>query len=481
MFKKLFKNKIRVIFWLILATLVAWLLYMAIIPNGKINYSNNFAEGSKFIRKLTPVERVLPVAENMQKIIGDPVYFSLWTPRRFTEAKLFLKYRIPSEVELNTIEAGVLVDNIVWRYELKPVENKIIDQLSLVWDVISEDDLMLMQREKNYNSIDEFFNNLPVREKIAIYNTNINEDYILPDYIKGIGQVIDYPLRGNYEFYTYIDNEDLEFDFTYYDLNKNKDSDGISLNLYYANKIIADEVILDDGNTNDNGIESSEKIINFKKVNLPTGAYKIEWKAKDDIITEKIVTAQSKLAFINNIRLYNAEKTNIKIFTDSQVIKAKTINPGSLQIIKAGSEELEISETYKQYSKTIENIGQAEIILEKDGIFLAGNGNFSFSADSLFNPEFKKVAPELDILKQGVDFVLAKYKTPEEKDGWRQAQIDFDLNNVYRESGKYSFLISVPGLMADDEIDDYIEIDEIRVELRGKTLWEKIREKISNF
>ncbi len=57
-------------------------------------------------------------------------------------------------------------------------------------------------------------------------------------------------------------------------------------------------------------------------------------------------------------------------------------------------------------------------------------------------------------------------------------RVEFDLRGAYREDGKYTFLISAPGLNPNDALDDYLEIEEIKVELKGKTLIEKIREVI---
>ncbi|MCG2700957.1 hypothetical protein L6267_02200, partial [Candidatus Parcubacteria bacterium] len=208
--------KIRILFWGILFGFVCWLLYMAIAPSGKISYvRRDFGISppnyNYFISKLTPEDRVelvqgtkLPIGSLVpQKITGDPVYFSLRTLRKFDKAKLTLKYK--NENALPIIEAGILADSVVWRYDLQPVENKIIDQLSLAWDVIMEGEAILLQREKKYNSIDEFLNNMPDNKEIALYNYNLAQKYLLPDYEKSNENLIlDCALRGAYQFYVYI-------------------------------------------------------------------------------------------------------------------------------------------------------------------------------------------------------------------------------------------------------------------------------------
>jgi len=60
---------------------------------------------------------------------------------------------------------------------------------------------------------------------------------------------------------------------------------------------------------------------------------------------------------------------------------------------------------------------------------------------------------------------LAKYESPQEEDGWKINSAEFNLDQAYQEKGKYSFLISIPGLKADDDINDGLEIGDIRVDL----------------
>ncbi|MCX6796691.1 MAG: hypothetical protein NTW06_04320, partial [Candidatus Falkowbacteria bacterium] len=163
--------KFRIILWSLLGLVVLWLLYMGIVPSGKITYDTDFKNDNFFIKKLTPAERVDEIKRNVppslfqsfgeasQKIIGDPVYFSLRTPRRFNSANIEIKYKNNSELPI--IETGVLVDKIVWRYNTKPIENRVIDQLSVKWNMIKSGETIFLQREKKYKSVEEFLKNLP--------------------------------------------------------------------------------------------------------------------------------------------------------------------------------------------------------------------------------------------------------------------------------------------------------------------------------
>jgi len=531
---KAWQIKLRIFLWVVLAGVVGWLLYMAVVPSGRISYVYDFSEPNYFIGKLTPKERIkgaeplrfaaanrsgsAPSASAV--IIGDPVYFSLRTPRRFDKATLTLKYRRPKETKspigdlvsvvsavethsnasLPVIEAGILVDKTIWRYDLKPIDNKIIDQLSLAWDVTEEDGVMLLQREKKYDSIDGFLNNLPPRNEIALYNYDLKTNFVLKDYAPAkTSSEMNYPLRGSWQFYTYVKNEDLDFVFEFSDLNKNKDSDDINLYLYYNNQVIDSRRLDDNGESENSGELIGRGKLKFKLANLPEGAYKIELRANDDIITKNIITKQKKLAFMNKLWLADGGNSGIVLYTDSREIRAQTINPGSLQTIKAGDGELVMDETYKQFKMNVslrdnkDNTGVAagaklsfnEITLEKDDVILAGDGVFSFGEDSLINPKIKKVDANLNVDADGINYVLANYRIPRNggepalsrSNGWKVARAEFDLTKAYSEDNKYGFLISIPGLSADDEVDDYVEIKEIKIDLNGRALLEALRDK----
>lgn len=488
--------KLRLFLWAALSAIVAWFFCMGIVPSGRISYIYDFSKENYFIKKLTPAERVEPPQSGSQRIIGNPVYFALRTPRRFDKAKLTLKYRNNSNLPL--IEAGVLVDKKIWRYDLRPIENRLFNELAGAWNAIQEGEVFLLQREKKYKSISDFLNNLPLRQEIALYNyplrhsdseaSELKNKFILPDYQPKAGEnKIGYALRGTWQIYTYIKNEDLDFSFAFIDLNKNKDADSIDLDLYSNNQLIDSRHFDDDGILSDNGEKTQIGELKLKLAGLPEGVYKIELKVNDDIITKEIITRQQKLSFVNKIWLADAGQKNLSLLSDSTAIIAQTINPSRLQTIKVGERDLKIAETYRQFSATTNNKIN-EIRLEKDDIILSGDGVFSFNRDSLINPEFKKASGNLDVNKENINYILASYKKPADVDGWKVASAEFDLSGAYREfyprqlggAGKYSFLISIPGLKAEDGSSGSVEIKEIRVDMEGASLGEKLKKIIFN-
>ncbi len=471
--------KIRIILWHFLAIAIVFFIYMAIVPSGNISYIYDFESNDFFISKLSPEERLGEIEGGYQRIIGDPVYFSLFTPRSFNEANINIKYK-NNNPDLNPIiEAGLLVDNTIWRHKLLPVENSLIDSIYEEWQMVEGDEVSLFidtsRASSSYSSVLDFLSKPPSANEIAVYNYDPDIEFFMEDYSSSTDEyIIDAKLRGAYQFFTYIDSEDLFFDFTFSDLNKNKDRDEIHLNLYYQDQLIDSKFLEDDGIINDNGDFSESRNLSFELTNMPTGAYKIELRAGDDIVTERIKTRQNKIAFLNKIWISNFGKKDFSIFTDSSIAHFQTINPGSLQNIVFASSTLELGETYRQFSKEL-NGTSTEIIFEKGDIILAGNGVFSFAEDFLFNPRIKKVDSSFSLTQSGVKYILASYKKPEKEGDYFRKNISFDLSGAYRENSRYGFLISVPGLKADDDIDDFVEISEIKIDLDGLSLMEKIK------
>lgn len=463
-----FTYKIRIALWLILGLITVSLLYFGIVPGGKISYSG-VPGGDFFIKKLSPAERL-----DQGRIVGDPAYFSLKVPRRFERAQIILEYE--KEGDLPIIELGILADKR-GNYDLKPVENRMLDDLA--WEKIPEGNLTLYQRDKKYGSIKEFLASPPASGEIAVYNHDFYPDYKMADYEPNKEPYIfDHPLRGPFKFFTYLKDEDLDFRFMVSDLNKNKESDTADVDIYRDGRLIHSQHLDDDGITGDSGRIKEDRKIGVKLVNLPEGVYKVELKAGDDIITKKIETNNKKMAFLNKIWLADNNKDNIRIYTDSKFIAAQTVNPGRLQKIKIGDDEMQLKNTFDQ-ERVKTDYSFKEISLEKDDVILAGDGVFAFSQDYFFNPAVKKINNNTEVDKDGINYVLADYRSPEVRGNSKIAIIDFDLNNVYQEKGRYGFLVSVPGLLAEDGMEDGLLIKNIRINLEGKNIIEFIKKKLN--
>jgi hypothetical protein len=483
---------IRIFLWGCLTVVTIILLWLKFVPTGEITYTRDFQGDNEFLSKLTPAERA-EEEDGKAKITGDPVYFTLRTPRPFREAELTFVYNDHGE-NASFMETGILMSESDWRYKTKSIQNRVIDRLSSVWNTIEEEGGILLQKEKRFNNIKEFRDNLPPPKEFALYNYKLDQNYTLPYYEPSFeSRKVNIPLRGGYEFFTYLKDEKMEFEFDFLDINRNRERDDLYLDLYYNDKLLRSKHIKGDGISSDSGEVNKlrEEVINLEE--MPEGVYKIEVRANDDIVTKSIKTKQKKLSFIHRIQLAdpNILKANkesrypVSMHFSGSEINAKTVYPASLQTIQLGSDsggDLIIEDTYKQFSRHISgNQTQAtstEILLEKGGIILSGDGNFAFSSGALLDPGYNRVKFPSDVGEE-LNFILAGYTSPEGKNGWKEKTVKFNLDSAYSEREdfprlfrKYKFIISSPGINKDRESE--IEIKKIQVKLKGESLWERL-------
>ncbi|NTW22044.1 hypothetical protein HGA34_00690 [Candidatus Falkowbacteria bacterium] len=466
--------KIRLILWSALALVTGWLLYMGVVPSGRITYKIDFKNPGYFIRKLTPEERVLPPSGGEQSIVGDPAYFAVRTPRAFARAKVTVKYKAPDDIKV--IEAGVLTDKRVWRYQTKPLENRNLDELSDSWSSIRQGQTLLLQKEKKFANLDDFFRNLPEPRRVAVYNFGLAAPFKLFDYQPGTStNQFAYPIRGSYQFHTYIKDEKLSFHLAIRDLNLNRDSDPVELKLWQGSRLLQSVKLQDDGVAGDTGKAAQPRELKLEASRLPEAAYRLELAGNDDIVTDSIETPQSKLAFINKVWFAEGAKKPIVLDTDSQEVNVQTLNPSKLSTVTVGQNKLAVTETYRQYSVTTKD-RLTRVVLPQDDMIVSGDGVFSL-VGSFVDPGFLKVGPNFFPGQRGVEFVVADYTPPKtDKDGWRTAEAEFELGqSAYREFYKYSFMISIPGLKAEEEPQRKLVLKEIAIEFSGSSWWGKFK------
>lgn len=490
-----FLFKLRLFFILLGLIIVLIFLYLKVVPGGHIIYERDYEpdlrSGKGFILGFTPAERA-DLSGVYPKIIGDPVYFSLFTPRTFDTAKVTVTYRNHLSSSTPLIEMGVLKDKIVRNYALQPMENKILNGLAGSWTKTTAEGVTFLQAVKNYPDLTAFKKDLAAgRLKdcpgdptacVAVYNYSLAYNYQLTGTAKSQPLTINQPLRGAHQFYVYVPAGDLRLDFNFVDLNQDKGQDPITVNLYYGDKLI-DSRSQPDSNPNplSGGVE--QKKLSLSESNLQSGVYKAEIKISDDVVIKKIQSSSDRLSFINKVWPVSSGG-NLTLYTDADYLQAKAFTPASLQAINFNGQNFNLDQPYQQFEFTASTHAVTELAsdaaapikaikLVKDDVILENDGVFSWSLDSLFDPAFKKVDSHLNL--NGIKYIVAVYQTPLEQNSWSSATAAFSLADSYRENGKYGFLISVPGLKAATGVSDYLEIKSIKVELSGRTGWQKLK------
>jgi hypothetical protein len=478
---------------------LGYLVDKELVISGKLIVKKDFGHGSPFILDLLPWQRVAEIKKDdqgnySQKILDQPVYFDLNLPQRFDKGTAEITYKNDSIDCPTLFQIGGQATPNDWEYAMKPLENQNLDQLD--WPRVEENDVVLYEREKKFNTIDEFLNNLPDISKIAVYNYKLDYDFKIPDYKPTKGLEIDNTIRGRHTIYTYIDGgEPLDFTFTVEDINRHVGADPAEIAVYKKDQRIYNTTLPDDGITDESGESSEERKIRLLPSNLTQGTYKIEIKASDDIFIRNIKTKEHLLAFAG--RLYLADNDEYKDSLSDIRTKPTTVYAKGYKIITSAAHqtseqtirinnltepndyEIELAEAHQQYSYY--NLNPRNIVSlysPKNDILIEGDGLFSFSKESFFNPLLTTFRDESELEVLGINYVIADYQTPKTIDGWKVATADFDLGRLYWRENTLRFALSIPDIECQDKKIKGIKFVLEKEPLTWGKLWEKIKEKL---
>jgi len=443
----------------LLIVLVVFLIAKNLVWSGCLTVQSDLKKYTPYFSIVGPEARTQITKEGLQ-ILEGPVYFDLKTPRPFDTAKVTLTYENPANAFL---ELGVN-QSINWSYDLKAVENPVIDQLN--WSELTDENLRLLMREKNYNSLDKFQNFLPVMAQTAVYQTDLNYDFEISDYKASTDYVIIGPLLGSYKFYTYIKNENLDFNFSY---DYNVADLPVELSLYDSKDNLLSEY----------QIKTSEFRINEK---LSDGVYRIELLAPKEFVTSQIKTTQQKIAFINVLNL-GSLIAPVSLISNSQNYRFNSYkNTGLQELLMSKNTEhstqntvLEISEVFKDYDYTM--LENSTINVPKGEINITSDGLISWTQNQYFNPVPNKISAGENLEAKGINYILTTYQKPLVKGNEKVQTAEFDLKQAYIGTKGYHFMFSLPIKPAQPILIKNIKIELNREPMTFKALWDIIRMK----
>lgn len=482
--KRSFLFKIRFILTLVVLVLTLVFLYLKIVPFGHITYKldwpRGLASGKGFISDFKPGERLGENNVDSLKVIADPVYFSLFSPRTFDQAKVTVKYIDHLASSTPIVSIGVLKDKLSGNYDLRPLENKILDRLRFVWPRLEDNGRrMILQSERNYADPADFFKDYEAgslkdcavgpQDCVAVYNYQLPLNYRLPDYQLLQPLKITQPLKGAHQLYVYLKNEPWRFNFTFVRLRQDAASDPVVVNLIKNGQVVSSASLADSNLKPASGIPE-EETLTFSGPASGAGVYRLEINIDDDTVIKDISSPSDRLVFIGHVWPVSTSGPLV-LLTDSSVITTSTIDPASRQNILFAGKSFSLDKTYEPISFSVKATGIKEIRLEKDDVKLSDSGVFSFNRVNFFNPAPEN-ADRFFSPAENIKYIVAGYDAPLSDNGITKATTYLDLRGVARDEGNYYFALSVPGLKAGSGAS--LEIKEIKIELEGKTIFGKI-------
>lgn len=497
-----FNFRLRLIFGVLFLVILAIFFNFKLIPYGKASFSrswpNNFFSSRGSIFDFRPGIRMENDEAGILKVLSDPVYFSVYAPRTLDKAKVSITYLDNLSLETPIVELGVLKGNALGNYELKPLQNKIIDSLKFSWSrIVNDGNNLILQKDPSYSSEEEFWSDFKndqlkncsggIINCGVFYNYPLTIDYKLPSYTQIYPWRITQALRGEHRFFVYFDQGKWYLNFSFRDLNLKEGADDIRVDVFLENKLVTSQTITDlevfgTNDVFDSNNRQGEKTEPLLISGLADRAalYKVEIKVNDDIVIEEIESSSDRLVFIN--KLWPVYQNNIIFFSDVNTVSFKTFETESLGEIYFAQESATLDKTYENVflQTTRPDSSLKEIKLEKSGVILELNGLISLKNDKFFNPNPLRL-DRFFSLEDRASYLISSYASPRKDGDFKTATIEFDLHDAYLVDNKYSFVISIPGLILDnneENDDNYLGIKKIEIEVETKNLWQKIKEKI---
>lgn len=477
--------------------IIGWIFFLYFAPNGEYNYSYYFDNKPTLISEFSPSGRALEREQNSangefyQRIIIDPVYFSIDLPSPYPQADVTIEYQNPSQ---NIIQLGLRLDDDedAWNYSYQPLENKFIDATS--WPVIENDQYQLFQEDPKYETVENFLAYPPTDSRVGTFLSSFEFPFIDPYYVTSpTGTTIDTPLRGRHELYTYIKDETLDLAVTYQDINYGAGPDPLKINVYHAGVNSFSQEWADDGEEGITGVTNGENTAHIILPELVEGVYRIVLEANDDVMITNIDSAQHKLVFKGRLHLagspeYVGTIPNININPTNVISDAQYISLNAKHQYGLG--------TYEFYDRPVvipkENIAYIwrnpisnyhhSFIVPQNDVELTTTGIMSLSEAAWFDPLFGFEPLSQYSQLSNLDYVITgKYDYPERIRNWTIATATFDLTEAYRDDPTHlDFILSAAGL---DEVPEGLKVRSISISAHKepvslKTLWPRLRAKI---
>jgi hypothetical protein len=431
---------LRLIFRTAILVPVTWIALWALYFNFPIFGLSQNTRG----HNIAPRDRAVltqVLGSEVTRQMDDFIYFNTKS-EGFDRATVRIEYKnlLPDQ----QIHVG-FKDRPNWHFATKPVSLPLID--SLGWIQVNTTPPILFTREYKYASYDEFILDPPREEPVGTYYTSASLDInYLPDYKKsGVWTNLATPLRGGHTIYVYLENEPFSLKINKHDLNRYEGEDELKIQVFKDDVFLFEETIPDDGTADMSGQshQSQEKVVQYNGGFPETGAYKIVFIADGEIIIDSIMTSLSKIVFKGHI----FPMQSATLYTDAREMTFRTAHTSSLGPVFINGNPLNIGTTGKEHkfsSGTHYNV----LDLPKGDITVNGSGYFAFSKDQYFTPHiFNKV--DISSLKDlnNVDYLLTDYVHPKTgTDGWKIAELEFDLHTAVHTKDGLNWIIKAPGL-----------------------------------
>lgn len=441
--------------WIVAFFAAAWLVILRFPPSGTFYTTTNLDGKSAWIFPFLPGERVSspgvqPDGWVGQRILSDPTYFTSRVPGPYDTVDVAIEFR---SLRQPLVELGMIHDAAGKELELRPLYASELDAPN--WKQASSGQHHGFVRE---NVPAERLSN-PDSRGLAVWGSSSTMP-LMQD-APGSGISIDVSLRGALDVYV-VPTDRVSVTFTLQPVNRNKGNDIVSFRVFRGDEEVHREAF-DVSGSRDKGMgKELEHTVNIPDVK--PGVYRVSFVADDDVFIRHISTASSRMVVgprvvFGDVSGYSATTSSVSIFTNSRHLVAETFHKEGLQTVQLAGTKVAIKKTHQsiRVDRDDEISGPVPLIAPQGDVRIIGDGYFSFTQKSFFEPKPRRFTSSTLLNKEHIDALITTYTKPEVLgDGWFRTVATFAVNPSL---DRLRFVISAPGVLSRSAAVDVRKID----------------------
>lgn len=446
MIPRSFVITICVIPWILGIFVLFWILTLRFPLSGLFHTESDMTGRSAYIFPFLPGERTTSPGKQAdgwsgQRIIADPVYMNIRTPGPYQSVDVEMDFRA---IHQPLVEFGMVLDAEGKQLDLHPWYSEVLE--NPVWNQVSTS-----QGVQGYVLAGIPASRLGVSDtrRLAVWDATttgpIMADMMLPE-----RKTISMTLRGAHDFWVVPADEKIDFQMHVQDVNRNRSGGMLALQVLHNNQLVWQDTIGTGGNR-DLGYGAIISV-DVKLKDLRPGVYRIKVIGDDDIFIRQISTPNPRWVVgprlvVGDIVGFATTSTNsLTAWTTARHVVAETFHKEGQQKISLGSAfgNVERTHTPVRIDRVDAVTDPVTITAPRGDIRLVADGYFALIQETFFEPQPRRMTPETDAIKEGIDAILTPYTRVEDLgDGWMRARMTVPVTN---DSDTLRFVVSAPGI-----------------------------------
>ena len=432
--------------WIFGAFVLVWILTLRFPLSGVFKVESNMTGQSAFIYPFLPGERTTSPGKQAdgwsgQRITGDPVYMNARTPGPYDTVEVEMDFRA---LRQPLIEFGLVRDAEGKELDLYPWYSEMLEQPN--WKVVKRD-----QKISGYVLSGVSPTRLISSDTrgLAIWDTTTTSPLMADDDLLSSKRTT-VSLRGAHDFWVVPTQGQIDFQIEIQDVNRNRSGGIMAWQVTRDGNLVLQDVV-NTGGSMDRGYGAVIPVI-IRLKSLEPGVYRIKVMADDDVFIRSIATRNPRWVVgprlvVGDIVGFATTSTNaLKAWTTARHIVAETFHKEGLQDVQFGATKGSIKRTHTavRIDRTDPIVEPIVISAPRGDIRLVADGYFAFSPETFFEPQPRKLTPQTDGSKEGIQAVLTPYvRVKDLGDSWKRASLTLPITP---DLDTLRFVLSAPGI-----------------------------------